>query len=241
MSSETEAESKESISQWELDVAAMTGSLMHEIKNPLSTLHINTQLLLEEWKDGKGPKEKRTIKRLQLMSSELNRLQDIINSFTKFTEKHELNLKEGSLNDLLENLIDFFKEAVGRNGIEIRSSFNQELPRFLFDKTLIRQAFLNLMKNAQEAMDHGGELMLKTYHDAQWVYAEVIDTGCGICAQPAEKVFDLYYSTKEGGSGIGLAGTRRIIREHGGDITVQSEESKGTQFQIRLPINRESM
>jgi signal transduction histidine kinase len=92
---------------WDIDVAAMAGSLVHEIKNPLSTLNINAQLLLEEWKSPSSPREERAVKRLKVMVSEVERLERILQSFLRFTEHHELNLRLGSLNDLFEDLAEF--------------------------------------------------------------------------------------------------------------------------------------
>ena len=104
---------------WEVDVAAMAGSVVHEIKNPLSTLSINAQLLLEEWADAATPREVRTVRRLKIMAAEVQRLETIIQSFLRFTERHELNLREASLNGLLEDLEEFIA-TVGRLSIPDR-------------------------------------------------------------------------------------------------------------------------
>lgn len=221
---------------WQQDIAAIAGSLVHEIKNPLSTLHINTQLLLEDWKDEGGVKQKRTVKRLNLMNEELKRLEGIINSFLSFTQPQDLTLTAGSINALLDGMIELVAEASELKGIQVRASLDPAVPPVPFDDALLRQAFLNLIKNAQEAMPEGGELIIKSHVDGPWVAVDIIDTGCGISPQRLDKVFDLYFSTKDEGSGLGLARSRRIIREHGGAIDVKSEVNKGTQFTVRLPL-----
>ena len=105
---------------WEVDVAAMAGSVVHEIKNPLSTLSINAQLLLEEWSDASTPREVRAVKRLKIMASEVHRLEAIIQSFLRFTERHELDLRETSLNALLEDLEEFITPEANRNQVATR-------------------------------------------------------------------------------------------------------------------------
>lgn len=228
-------------SSWKEDVVAATGSLVHEIKNPLSTLSINTQLLLEDWQEATGPREQRTVKRLQVMASEIERLGRIIQSFLRFTEKHELALKVDSLNQCLEGLAEFVTSKLSRRGIELRLWLDPELPDAYLASDLIRQVFLNLILNAENAMEgrDGGELILRTRRVERdgkvWAVGDVVDTGIGIKPAAREKVFDLYYSTTKDGSGLGLATSKRIVEEHGGFIQVESETDKGSQFSVFLP------
>ena len=226
---------------WQVDVAAVAGSLVHEIKNPLSTLSINAQILLEEWKESSTPRELRTLKRLKVMALEVERLERILQSFLRFTERHQLNLRESSLNACLEELAEFFADEAQRRGIEVRLGLDPELRPFHFDPDLIRQVFLNLIVNARNAMEEkrGGELILQTRlverDGSQWAVGEVIDTGSGISPRAREKIFDLYYSTTKQGTGLGLATSKRITEEHGGFIQVESEPGKGSQFSVFLP------
>jgi two-component system sensor histidine kinase HydH len=226
---------------WNVDVAVLAGSLVHEIKNPLSTLNINAQLLLEDWKDASKPKELRTVKRLKVMVAEVERLERILQSFLRFTERHELNLKPASLNDLLADLAEFIGPQASQQSIQIRLWLDPELGPFPFDQDLIRQVFLNLLLNAKHAMEEkGGELILRTRrverHGRRWAVGEVIDTGHGIAAHLRGKIFNIYFSTSKEGSGLGLATSKRITEEHGGTIEVESEEGKGSQFSVYLPV-----
>lgn len=221
--------------EWEQDVATIAGSLVHEIKNPLSTLQINIQLLLEDWAAAREPRELRAVKRLKVMQSEVKRLEGILTSFLSFTRRHELHRVHASINEVLDGLIELVREPARRGGVEVRASLGASVPRLALDVGLMRQVFLNLIKNAQEAMPSGGELILKTRHEAPWVIVDVIDTGKGIPAHHFARLFRLYFSTKPQGSGLGLAWSRRIVREHGGDIEVRSVEGKGSQFTVRLP------
>ena len=234
-----EEETGEKSSSWQADVAAMAGSLVHEIKNPLSTLKINTQLLIEDWRNAKEAREKRTVKRLTVMLSELKRLEEIINSFLSFTQRYELKRECASVNDVLERLIELIKEAAERKGIRVRSRLDPDVPPAHLDVALLSQAFMNLITNAQEAMPEGGELIITSRYEPPWIRIDFTDTGTGIPPNQLERVFDLYFSTKEGGSGLGLARCRRIVQEHGGEITVQSELDRGSQFTVRLPAGED--
>ena len=226
---------------WDVDVASIAGSLVHEIKNPLSTLNINAQLLLEDWKDAAEPREVRTVKRLKTIVSEVERLERILQSFLRFTERHELNLESASLNDVLEELVEFFGPQAAQKGIQVRLWLDPSLEAFHFDSDLLRQVFLNLLLNSRHAMEEkGGELIVRTRQvkkdGRQWAVGEVIDTGVGIPPHARDNMFNLYFSTRKEGSGLGLATSKRITEEHGGWIDVESEIGKGSQFSVFLPM-----
>ena len=228
---------------WEVDVAAMAGSLVHEIKNPLSTINLSAQLLQEEWKEASSPKEQRALRRLEVMSSEVQRVERIIDTFLRFTQRHELALELKSLNELLADLAEFVAAEAERSGVQIRLGLASDLEEFSFDVDLVRQVFQNLVMNACQSMSpEGGELILKTDRverdGIEYAVGSVIDTGPGIEGDKLERVFELYYSTREGGSGYGLAISRRIVEEHGGFIEVQSAREKGSQFSVYLPLKR---
>jgi signal transduction histidine kinase len=222
----------------------MAGSLVHEIKNPLSTLNINAQLLLEDWKDGLAPKEQRTVKRLKVMISEVDRLERIMQAFLRFTEHHTLELEATSLNDLIEGLVEFIQPEAKKRKVEVRYWLDPGLAPFPFDADLVRQVFHNLVLNALHAMEEkGGELILRTRaverDGAAWGVGDVIDTGCGIAPHVRDKVFDLYFSSRREGNGLGLAISKRITDEHGGFIEIETEVGKGSQFSVFLPVRPE--
>ena len=229
---------------WEVDLAAMSGSLVHEIKNPLSTLNLNAQLILEDWKDAVSPREQRTVKRLKVILSEVERLERIVDSFLRFTERHELDLKPCSLNHIFEELADFIGLEAPKKSIQVRLGLDPDLEPFPMDADLMRQVFLNLVVNAKNAMeDKGGELILRTRkverNGTLWAVGDVIDTGNGIPPQLRQRIFDLYFSTRKEGTGLGLSTSKRITEEHGGFIEVQSDEGKGSHFSVFLPLSVE--
>lgn len=224
-----------------VDVSAMAGSLVHEIKNPLSVINLNAQLLQEEWKNAATPKEQRALKRFETMAAEVQRVERICDTFLRFTERHELILEVRNLNELLEDLAELVAAEAERSGVQIRLGLLPGLEPFTFDLDLLRQVFLNLVQNACQAMSAtGGELILKTDRverdGVEYAVGEVIDTGLGIEHDKLERIFELYYSTRKGGSGFGLAISKRIVEEHRGFIDVQSAAGKGSQFSVYLPL-----
>ncbi|MBM4040248.1 MAG: two-component sensor histidine kinase [Planctomycetes bacterium] len=218
-------------------VTTLAAGLVHEIKNPLSTISLNLQLLLEDWQQGAhSPRERRTIKRLQTLHRETTRLTGLLEDFLRYARTPEIAPQPCDLNALVQELLDFIAPKATQLGIQVRTDLALGLPAIQADPKLLKQAILNLLVNAEEAMPKGGELILRTSADAAGVQMDVTDTGVGIPDHQLGKVFDLYFSTKEGGSGLGLCTTRRILERHGGSIAVESDVGKGTHFTVRLPL-----
>ena len=226
------------LGSWEQDVASLAGSLVHEVKNPLSTMNINAQLMLEEFKEPSTPKETRFVKRLNVMRSEIERIEQIVNSFLRFTREQILETEPGDLNALLIDLLEHNAEGLDRKGIRVHFHPGEDLPEVPFDDHLLRQCFLNLLLNAEHAMPEGGELILRSSvgEESGFVWVECIDTGQGIPEDRLAKIFRPYYSSKRDGTGLGLPTTLRIIRSHGGSIVVESDVGKGSRFIVSLPI-----
>jgi signal transduction histidine kinase len=216
------------------ELGLLTGGLAHEIKNPLSTVNLNLQLLQEDL-DRDGPTYERLIHRLATVQRETARMRDILHDFLRYAGKIELSTEPARVDALLEELVDFFAPQAQLNRAQIRLQPSPGPVTAEIDVKLIKQAVLNLMINALQAMPGGGELILSTEVANGDVIIHVIDTGSGIPPEAIEKIFNAYYSTKRGGSGLGLAMTQRIIHEHGGEIRVTSEVGKGSDFAIHLP------
>ena len=217
------------------ELGTLTGGLAHEIKNPLSTVQLNLQLLLEEVEPD-NPAYSRLINRLRTCERETSRLRDIVDDFLRYAGKMELEKKAISLNRICEELVDFFLPQAQLQKIQLRLKKAAEDVVVLADEKLLKQAVLNLMLNAMQAMPNGGDMILSVWQIPTQGVIEVIDTGVGIAPEVAAKIFDAYYSTKRGGTGLGLAMTRRIAQEHGGEIIVSSEPGKGSSFALRLPL-----
>lgn len=216
------------------ELGALTGGLAHEIKNPLSTVQLNLQLLQEDL-DPKDPAYARLVNRLTTVRSETSRLRDILDDFLRYAGRMEVEKQPTDLNNLLEELVDFFAPQAQSHRVQLRLQKVDHPVAAPVDAKLIKQAVLNLMINAVQAMTAGGELILKLSLDLDEVCIDVIDTGPGIAPEALAKIFDAYYTTKRGGTGLGLALARRIADEHGGRLSVTSEVGKGSAFTIALP------
>ncbi len=175
--------------------------------------------------------------RLGVVQRETGRLRDILEDFLRYAGRIELDRREVELNQLLEELVDFFSAQAQAQRVQLRLQKSPAPVSAKVDAKLIKQALLNLMLNATQAMPDGGEMILSVRSEGERAILDVIDTGTGIPVDVLPRIFQAYYSTKRGGTGIGLAMTQRIVAEHGGEISVRSEPGKGTDFTISLPVN----
>jgi signal transduction histidine kinase len=218
------------------ELGTLTGGLAHEIKNPLSTVQLNLQLLMEDLLP-ENPAYSRLISRLNIVQREASRLRDILDDFLRYAGKIELTRSPADLNVLLEELVDFFAPQAQLQKVQLRLKKSDDPVVAAVDVKLVKQAILNLMINALQAMPSGGgELILALSNVDSDAIIDVIDTGKGIAPDAIDKIFQAYYSTKKGGTGLGLAMAQRIIREHGGRIAVSSEVGRGSDFKVVLPI-----
>ena len=218
------------------ELGTLTGGLAHEIKNPLSTVQLNLQLLGEDLLPD-NPAYSRLINRLHTVQKETSRLRDILDDFMRFAGRMELLRKPTELNALLEELVDFFTPQAQLQRVQLRLRRSDEPIVAIVDERLLKQAILNLMINALQAMpESGGEIILSAAKRDGRAVIDVIDTGRGMDDETRRRIFDAYFSTKRGGTGLGLAISRRIVHEHGGAIHVSSEPGRGSDFSILLPL-----
>ena len=217
------------------EIARLAGGLAHEIKNPLSTIRLNMELLAEDFEEIDSPQGRRALKKVNVMQKECHRLEELLNDFLDFAKAHRLELHPTDLNSEIKDVLEFFRPKAVESKIEIIEYFASNLPTVSSDRRSFHRAMLNLVLNAQQAMPQGGQLVVRTRPVGSDVAIDLIDTGIGMDADTLERLFEPFYSTKRGGSGLGLPTTRKIIDAHGGKMTVQSEPSCGTQFTITLP------
>jgi two-component system, NtrC family, sensor histidine kinase HydH len=221
-------------SQYE-EIASLAGGLAHEIRNPLSTIRLNLELLAEDLSDGDSPREQRLRRKVDTVQRECGHLERVLEDFLEFARAHALRPARGSLNDEVRKFLDFFQPLAAENGIELSPHLAGQLPEVAVDDRLFQQVLLNLSRNALQAMPEGGRLEFLTRTDDGRVLLEIIDNGCGMDQSTQDRMFDTFFSTKPGGSGLGLPTVRRIIEAHGGEITCESAVGKGTRFRIELP------
>jgi signal transduction histidine kinase len=224
------------------EVGTLTSVLAHEIKNPLSIVGLNLQLLKEDLQALDGNHD-RLQSRLSTVQREAARLREILDDFLRYAGKLELDRRPTDVNRLLEELVDFFAPQAQLQRVQLRLRTGSPAQPLIcdIDPDAVKQAVLNLMINAVQATAAagGGELILSAAPGSDGMAViDVIDTGPGIAADALDKIFTAYYSTKRGGTGLGLAMARRIAQEHGGTLTVISEPGKGSDFSLRLPMHQ---
>lgn len=245
-----------------VELAELAGGFIHEIKNHVSTLGLNLQLLAEDFGEVQSQRDRRALDRIQRLQSECHRLVQVSNDFLRFARVKDLELTSCRLGELIEEMVDFFGPTARQANIEIKTFVAADLPPAHLDRDLFKQALLNLMLNAEQAMPGGGQLTIqavvergsvqegerhrvkeleskssaRTLPHAHSLTLSLIDTGKGMTEEVLAKVFRPFFSTKPGGTGLGLPTVKKIVEAHGGTIEVQSEIDRGTKFTIRLPI-----
>ena len=222
-----------------VELGQLAGGLAHEIKNPLSTINVNLKLLAEDIERFPDETHRRWLHRLEGVQGEADRMRGILDDFLRYAGKYELTLRSVELARLVGELADFFAPQAESARVVMRTTLPEEPIRVRVDVGLLKQAVLNLLINAVQATSDGGELILRLTSSRDRAVLEIIDTGTGIAAEELDKIFEVYYSTKKRGTGLGLATTRRIVREHGGTLQVESEVGKGTRFVLSLPLAKE--
>ena len=214
----------------------LAGGVAHEFRNPLSTLSMNLQLLREEWENPITEREVRSRKKMDVLLREVERLERSLTGFLKLAAGHELHLNPINLNELMKEMIETFSPQADNSGITLRHHLKSPAPYIQGDSDLLRGAILNLMVNAQQAMPEGGEMEFHLEKNGNQALLHIHDTGVGIPKEDVGKVFTMYYSTKPGGTGLGLPIAARIIQEHGGSIEVSPRNTGGTTVTVSLPL-----
>jgi signal transduction histidine kinase len=235
------------------EIGAMTGGLAHEIKNPLSTIGLNAQLLVEGIQELDIPPGERSplLNRTKALQRETERLRGILQDFLDFAGQVHLELRPTDINQLVAELADFYHPEAESHGVAIKTELAPGPITVSIDPRAVKQALLNLLINATQAMSgdkqsgRARSLTLRTTFDkdpdaaapATRVAAiHVIDSGPGIDADTISQIFKPYFTTKSGGSGLGLPTSRRLIEEHGGRITAKSQPGEGSDFAVVLPV-----
>ncbi len=217
------------------ELAKLAGSLAHEIKNPLSVIRMNMELLEEDLEQSATPQSRRALTKIGTVKRQCTRLENLLNDFLRFTRLSHLDLKPGNLNQQIEHVLDFFDPLAKQQKVEIVRYLEAELPGIMMDTQTLQAALVNLVKNALEAMPDGGRLEVRTRSTLRGVAVDLIDTGCGMDDITLLNMFENFYSSKDGGSGLGLPTAKKIIEAHGGLINVQSAQGRGTQFTLHFP------
>jgi signal transduction histidine kinase len=218
-------------------VGKIAAQITHEVRNPLSSIGLNAELLDEEMSKLASPEAKEAQSIARAIVKEVDRLTEITESYLRFARLPRPRLEREDLGAIVSSLASFMKSELEGRGVEVALELGA-LPLIAADEHQLRQAVLNLLRNAAEAMPGGGRLTVNArFLDGERaVELRIADTGQGIAREHLAKIFDPFFSTKDGGTGLGLALTQQIIVEHGGSIAVESELGRGTAFTVRLPV-----
>jgi signal transduction histidine kinase len=232
------------------ELGKLTGELAHEIKNPLSSIKINLKLVREELEGAKsgqagqaGPGQNgqeftRALRKIAVIEKEMDRLERILEGFLRYIGKTELQLASVDISSLVSDMIDFYSPKARSHSIIIRQQLYDKPLVCKADEGMLKQVILNLFINAQQAMSDGGELLIRTARRKKEAVIQISDTGSGIGQDKLTKIFDVYYSSRPYGSGLGLPTAKKIVEAHKGTISVDSELGKGTSFTIQLPLRK---
>lgn len=217
-------------------LTTLAAGVAHEIKNPLGSISIHIQLIKKSFELKKKIDQASIEDHLKIIDEEINRLNGIIVDFLFAVRPMNTHLERHNLNDIVEDLVEFISPELERSSIRLKLDLSENLPALLLDEKYIKQALLNIIKNAEAAMPKGGAITIVTKPDKEWVSLSVSDTGKGIPEELMEKIFEPYFTTKEFGSGLGLTLVYKIVKEHAGEISVESKEGRGAVFYLNFPM-----
>ncbi len=218
-------------------LSRLAGGLVHELKNPLSTIGLHLALLEQEWRKEDAAKVRRSLQALGRVKAEVARLNDILEDFLRFARTDVLELAPADLNALVEQVARFVQPELEAQKVALRTYFDLDLPLVRVDAARLGQALLNLVINARQALEgRGGQITLITRCEPGWVLVEVLDDGPGMSPEVLARCFEIWFSTKKGGTGLGLPTVRRLLEAHGGNLALESAPGRGTRAVMRLPV-----
>jgi len=217
-------------------IGEMSAKVAHEIRNPLSSISLNTELLYDEIRNDNGEKKSDAENLIQSILSEVDTLTEMSDEYLRYARLPRLETKPASINDVLIELSKFFNQERLQRGIALKEHYAPDLPLILLDINQIKQAFLNILKNSFEAMPDGGKISISTRLKDNNIVVSITDTGSGINKEDVQRVFDPFYSAKVNGTGLGLALTMKTVEGHRGEIICKSTIDKGTTMVIAFPV-----
>jgi signal transduction histidine kinase len=214
----------------------LAAGVAHEIGNPLNSLHIHLQLMERSVQKLQDDEKAELEESIDVARSEVNRLDSIVTQFLKAIRPSRPQLRPENVNTIVEEAVRFFAPELQDREIVVEQELRSDLPLLQLDRDQMKQAFYNVIKNSVEAMHRHGTLRIRTDLADTHVIVRFVDTGGGMSAENLSHAFEPYFTTKPSGSGLGLLIVRRIVREHGGELSIESDQGKGLTLTIRLPF-----
>jgi signal transduction histidine kinase len=214
----------------------LAAGVAHEIGNPLNSLHIHLQLMERSVQKLQDDEKAELEESIDVARSEVNRLDSIVTQFLKAIRPSRPQMRPENVNTIVEEAVRFFAPELQDREIVVEQELRSDLPLLQLDRDQMKQAFYNVIKNSVEAMHRHGTLRIRTDLADTHVIVRFVDTGGGMSAENLSHAFEPYFTTKPSGSGLGLLIVRRIVREHGGELSIESDQGKGLTLTIRLPF-----
>jgi signal transduction histidine kinase len=217
-------------------IGKMAAHVTHEIRNPLSAMGLNIEMLEEELSQSEGAQRSEVKNLLTAIQREVQRLEHLSEEYLRVARLPQPRMEAEDVAAVVSEVVVFARPEIELARCTVALTVDESLPPALFDEAQLRQALLNLLRNAREAMPDGGRIDVRVAAEGMSVVIEVADRGGGIPEPIRARVFDPFFSTKGEGTGLGLAITRHIVESHGGSVTCEPREGGGTRFRIALPI-----
>ena len=214
----------------------MAASFAHEIRNPLSSMQMLAQMLMRK-QDIPEPKRKQS---MQYILEEIERIDVIVKGLMDFAHPAVLQLAPQNLNQVLQEVLNLMEANLNHHQISLSKKFAPNLPQVSLDRDKLKQAFMNIVLNAMDAMPEGGTLEIVTLQGSDRVRIDIIDTGIGMPPEDLNRLFEPFFTTKSQGTGLGLANAKRVLEQHGGDIRSKSVVGQGTTMSLWLPLSSNS-
>ena len=220
-------------------IGTLASGLAHEIRSPLNAMKLNLDLLREDLDAVSEDKRADFSKRLELITREADGLQNLLTEFLSFARPPSMEMLPTDLNQLLLEMIQFLEPACKQHHVQIVTEFQKDLYPVPLDQNQFgRGVILNLLTNAMEQIGEQGTITLRTREAPDYLEVQIEDNGGGVKPENEAHIFELFFSTKAHGTGLGLAIARRIVQEHGGELTLQNRANQGATFTIRLPKSK---
>lgn len=213
----------------------LAAGVAHEIGNPLNSLHIHLQLMERKVRELDGKTQKELQESIDVARAEITRLDSIVTQFLRAIRPTRPEFHPENVNTIVDEAVRFFAPEIKDRDVVVEQELRSDLPLLQLDRDQMKQAFYNVIKNSFEAIKRRGVLRIRTDRDDTHVIISFTDTGGGISAEDLGRVFEPYFTTKSSGTGLGLLIVRRIVREHGGELSIASSEGSGLTLTIRLP------